>query len=319
MNNRTKIYFLGSGPFAVPVLEKLVSSEKITLSGIATQPDKEAGRNKKLRPTPLGAWAGERGLEIKKISSVNSPEFINSLRLLAPDIILVVSFGQLLKEEILSLPGAKCVNIHASLLPLYRGSSPIAAAILNGDSKTGVCFMQMEKGLDTGPVYKSYELGLDGSEKAGELEIRLGQLAAEYCEETLGMIADSSLKPETQDPSKACFAGKVKKEYGKINWADPAEQILRKVRAYNPWPGAFFHIKPPEKPPVEIKILDAELLCGGNAPHGEVLFADRHGLAIACGKDAIVLRRIVPESKKEMSGEEFVRGCRFIEKGTNVA
>ena len=309
MSEKLKVYFLGAGDIAVPVLERIYGSDRIELVGIGTQPDRPAGRKKQLVPTPVGAWCAENGAECDKPVSVNDPEYLAHLKELAPDFILVVSFGQLLREEIIALPKISCVNIHASLLPQFRGASPIMAALLNRCEKTGVTFMQIDKGLDTGPVYTMFEHLISDTEKCDELERNLGELGAEHCVDVLYRIASGELKEVPQDDEKSSYTGKVKKSDGVIDWSLPAEDIIARVRAYYPWPGATFKIEK-KKGPVVIRITDAELVDASGRP-GEVLTADKKEWIISCGEKAVRINKLVPQGKKEMSGAEFLRGAQI--------
>ncbi|OGV53535.1 MAG: methionyl-tRNA formyltransferase [Lentisphaerae bacterium GWF2_50_93] len=307
-----KVYFLGSGRIAVPILSSLKKSPRISLAGIGTQMDRPAGRKNLVTPTPVGDWCRENGISPDKPASVNSPEFLEKLRGMdGLDMIFVSSFGQLLKQEILSLPRLGCINLHASLLPAYRGASPLQAAILNGDLKTGVCFMQMEKGLDTGPVFSTSEYQIQAGQKADELEYALGVLAASDTENVLLDIASGLLKPVPQDNAKATYAGKIRKEHGEIRWNSPAVEIERKLRAYHPWPGVFFNLQNGGR---KIRMAITELACLDiSGTPGRILKADKKDLIVACGDGAVSLKKVVPEGKREMSGTEFVRGCQDIE------
>ncbi len=307
-----KVYFLGSGRIAVPLLSSLLDSRKISLVGIGTQVDRPAGRKRHLTPTPVGDWCAGRGIVPDKPASVNSPEFLGKLRGIGGlDMIFVSSFGQILRQDILSMPRIACVNLHASLLPAYRGASPVQAAILNGDAKTGVCFMQMEKGLDTGPVFSCSEYRIQQGQKADELEYALGVLAAKDVESVLLDIASGGLKPVPQDDSKASYAGKIKKEHGMLDWKRPARAIERMLRAYHPWPGVFFNMAHGGK---MFRIAITELAClDMPGLPGQVLRADKRDLVVACGEGALSLKKIVPEGKREMAGTEFVQGCQGLE------
>lgn len=303
-----KIYFLGSGPIGIPVIEELRRNPAVKLLGIGTQPDRPAGRKRVLTPTAVGSWANMNGIDISKSASVNSEEFLGYLKDLNPDILLVVSFGQILKEPVLKLPAVACINVHASLLPLYRGASPIAKAIVNGDKKTGVAFMQMEKGLDTGPVYSIYERELDGTERADRLENELGEIAAGHIVEDLLKIKAGRLKSTAQDNELANYAAKTVKNDGLINWCEPAFKIDARMRAYCHWPGAFFHLGFKCGNSLEIKVTECRIINDMRGKPGEILKADKTAWVIACGEGAVELSRVVPQGKKEMSGPEFLRG-----------
>ena len=302
-----KVYFLGSGDIAVAPLAKLYESSSINLVGIGTQKDMPAGRKRKLMPTPVGKWAIEHNVEIDKPESVNSIEFLTKLHSLDIDIIFVISFGQLLKAEILELPKVACVNLHASILPKYRGASPIISAIKDGEDMTGVAFMQMEKGLDTGPVYTIFEEEV-GDARADELEEKLAQLSALHIEEVLENIVSGKLIGSEQDDKFATYAEKIKKSDGIIDWNESAINIVNKVHAFYPWPGVSFSI-PTKKSIIRITITEAEVTTHDtNHQPGETVVADKKQWIIACGDGAIELKRVKPDGKAEMSGADFVRG-----------
>ena len=307
---KVRIYFLGSGEIAVPVIDRIYRSDKFELSGICTQCDRPAGRAKALLPTPVGVWAEKNNIAATKPLSVNDPAFISKLKDLNPDIILVISYGQILKEDFLKIPKISCVNAHASLLPKYRGASPITAAILNADRETGVCFMKMEKGLDNGAVYKEIKISLHGDEYADSLELELGKLAAKNVEEVLYDIFSGKIHPKEQDHSKASYVGKIKKNDGNINWNMSAVEIERKIRAFYPWPGVYFNINTP-KGPKKINITNGKVVNDLTGRPGEVIKADKTGWIISCGSGALKIVKLIPEGKKEMAGEDFLLGTKI--------
>ena len=312
MNNKIRIYFLGSGKIGIPSLENLYKSNDFELVGIGTQVDRTGGRKNKIISTPVAVWTEENNLDVEKIPSVNSPEFLEHLEQLDIDILLVASFGQILKAKLLDLPKIDCVNIHASILPKYRGASPIAAAILKGDETCGVAFMKMERGLDSGPVYSVHEYQMQFNENAEELEDILGNLAGENAVEVLKGICDGDIKPVEQDHEKATNVWKIKKHYGSIDWNLYAEYIERMVRAYYPWPGAFFTLKSGKRVR-KIQITAAEVCECDIDEVGVVVAANKNEWVISCGKNALRILKLIPEGKNEMTGPEFLRGCQFKE------
>jgi methionyl-tRNA formyltransferase len=343
--DKIRLYFLGSGKIAVPVLHAIASSDFIELVGVGTQEDQPSGRKKKLQPTPVGAWAGKHDVVVDKPNSVNNTFFLDRLKSLSPDFVLVVSFGQLLKEKILSLPKHGCINIHASLLPKYRGASPIIASILNGDTVVGVAIMKMEKGLDTGPVFATFKHNMAGTENTEKLELILGELAAKNIEGVLRKVHNKELRAIQQDHSKATYAGKISKQDGKLNWQLSAVEIERMIRAYYPWPGAYFYLniendisqsnhtlnmdlngqsgfaystscnKDKRK---KVQITEA-VVCENKdaAEPGQTLRADKRSWVIACGTEALEIKKLIPEGKKEMTGADFIRGNRIKEVSLN--
>lgn len=316
MGKKVKVYFLGSGKIAVPVLNRLVWSDRIELLGIGTQLDRPAGRNKKLHPTPVGEFAHASGLQADKIPSVNVEDYLDYLKWLAPDFIVVVSFGQILKQPLLELPRISCVNVHASLLPRYRGASPIAAAIVNHDISTGVCFMEMDKGLDTGRVYCTFEHLLSGNERADWLEEALGRLAADKIVGVLEGIVKEKNAPVPQDNEFATVTKKIHKGDGIINWNLPAADIESRIRGYYPWPGAAFSLMAHNRR-ITVRVTSASVHALLSGKPGEVLQADKKGWIVACGTNALELLTVVPQDKKEMRGIDFLNGC-HLDKGIIV-
>jgi methionyl-tRNA formyltransferase len=306
---RLKIYFLGSGDIAVPVLGACMSAPELELVGVGTQPDRAAGRRGKLSPTPVGRAAVAAGLSPDKPENVNAPEFIAKLRTLAPEMVVVVSFGQLLRSELLELPRYGCVNVHASLLPRYRGASPIVQAILHRDKATGVCFMHMERGLDTGAVYRTFEYPLRGDEYADVLEVELGELAGRTIAATLTGIAAGTFRPVEQDDAAATVCRKIRKDDAWIDWRRSAEEIGAMVRAYHPWPGARCRVSRSSGESV-LTLRKVEVLRDRQSSPGEVCIPDRRTLIVGCGSGAVRIAELTPENSKTMDAAAFLNGLR---------
>ena len=306
---RPKVYFLGSGAIAVPVLRELVSDRRIEFSGAATQIDRPAGRKGILTPTPLGAYGDSAGIFVRRVPDVNSREFLDDLQKISPDFVVVVSFGQLLKEELLHLPVHGCVNVHASLLPKYRGASPIVQCILNRDAATGVALMQMEKGLDTGAVYATWERPLDGTEYADPLENDLGELAAKNIVSALLDICSGKLDAVPQDDANATVCRKIKKEMGIVDWKRDAYEIEAMIRAYTPWPGAVCMVRTP-KGDVKASIIKAEVREDLSGAPGQSLDCGKKEIIVACGRYALQILEISPSGSKAMPAAAFRNGLR---------
>ena len=301
---------IGAGEIAVPVLRELSAAEEIQLCGIVTQPDRPAGRKNHLAATPLGAFADASGLTAERVSDVNAPEFIAKLLSISPDLVLVVSFGQLLKPELLALPRCGCLNLHASLLPRYRGASPIVQSLLNRDAETGVDLMRMEAGLDTGAVYRTWKYPLNGSEYADKLEIALGELAAANLVPALQEVVSSRLVPVPQDEEAATFCRKIKKRDGDIDWNAPAERIEAMVRAYRPWPGAVMKLIS-SRGEQTATILKAKTMAGPTeGPPGRVLDVGNRRLIVSCGSGALEIEQLQPSGGKAMTAAAFLNGLR---------
>ena len=313
-----RAYFLGSGEIGVPSLEALIQADEIELAGVGTQPDRPAGRRRELHATPIAAAAERSGITPDKPASVNSESFLSRLRMLLVDIVIVMAFGQILKSDLLTLPPCGCLNIHASLLPRHRGASPIQSAILAGDIETGVSFMKMDEGLDTGPVFEMHRVAVSTEETAATLENKLAALAANHVCDCVKRVALDDPEPVPQDDSQATRAPKLKKSDGQINWKEPADLIERKIRAYTPWPRAYFVVKTGKK---ERRIQIAQAFADARTPvdaqPGEILQADKNDWVIACGEGSLHLQKVIPSGKDEMTAPEFLRGTQ-LEAGTVV-
>lgn len=296
------IVFMGSPDFALPSLMSLHNAFNVT--AVVTQPDRKAGRGKTLTPPPVKRLAVELGLEVYQPSSLRSEEALERLSSYSPDVIVVAAFGQILKKDVLEFPPYGCVNVHASLLPRWRGASPINAAILHGDNQTGVTLMQMDQGLDTGPMIASRAVSIPEDLEAGLLSDQLAQLGGEMLVEILPRYLAGEITPTPQDDSLATYAPMLKKSDGKLDFEQPAEQLARQIRAYHPWPGSFTIWK--EKP---LKIHRAHAVAGKKGAPGTT--AIHGGLpAIHTANGILVLEQLQPAGKKSMHGETFLNGAR---------
>ena len=306
-----RVYLLGSGRISVPILQHLVTAPEVYLLGVGTQPDRLTGRHRHLAPTALGETAGILGCAIDKPQSVNDPAFLAHLGALDLDVVLVVAYGQLLKSAVLELPRFGCLNVHASLLPRHRGAAPVQAAILAGEQETGVSFMQMERGLDTGPVYAQFRTPVSGAVTAFALEAELADLAAKQIVSCLREICREGLSPMPQPQEGASLARKIKKESGLLDWHRDATGLERQVRAYSPWPGSWFDL-PTLKGRRRVTVTAAAVVADVPADQlpGEVVKADLSAWIIACGHHTgFRIDRLKPEGRGEMTAAEFLRGC----------
>jgi methionyl-tRNA formyltransferase len=310
---KTRVFFLGSGKLGIPSLAAILSSSEIDFVGAATQDDKPSGRKLILSPTPIAEWALKNNLEIEKVRSINNPEFVRKIKNLQTDIIFLASFGQILKNEILSSPLREPVNLHASLLPKYRGASPIQSAILSGEKESGISFMRMEKGLDTGPIFAKFAASIDENDNAEMLENKLADLAAKHVVDIILKIDREELQAVEQDHSQASYAPKIRKNDGALNWKNDALTIKRMVRAFYPWPGVFFEFENNgKKYRINIKKADVRLELPPDHP-GKIIVASKKSWIVACGNGALDLLRVLPDGKKEMDGTEFLRGAQNLE------
>ena len=233
----TRIVFMGSPDFALPGLRAL--SQNYSVVGVVTQPDRGSGRGRELKMPPVKALALELGLPVMQPEKLKQPEAMEQLRAWAPDLIVVAAFGQILKKDVLFLPRFGCINVHASLLPRWRGAAPINAAILAGDAETGVTIMQMDVGLDTGPMLAKRAIRLTPTDTAGSVFQSLATLGADLLIETLPGYLSGEITPQPQPEEGATYAPMLKKEEGRLDFTHAADELERRVRAFNPWPGAY--------------------------------------------------------------------------------
>lgn len=295
-----RIVYMGSPEFAVPTLRALHT--RYSIMGVVTQPDRPAGRGRQLTPPPVKTTALELGLPVLQPERLRQ-EALEQIRLWAPDVIVVAAFGQILRPAVLELPPHGCINVHASLLPRWRGAAPIHAAILNGDQETGISIMQMDMGIDTGPVLSQEALTIEPGETAERLGQRLADLGAQLLLDTLPRYLAGELQPKPQAEDGASYAPMLSKQDGLLDINQAAEHLNRQVRACIPWPGAYLELD--EHP---VRVFSA-YVSNTNKPPGSRLQID--GLpAIATGEGALVLRELQPAGKRRMDGKTFLSGAR---------
>lgn len=329
-----KTVFMGTPDFAATVLDYLYQSNN-EIAMVFTQPDRAKDRGKKVQFTPVKEKALEHGTEVLQPEKVRgNEEVMDALRKVAPDIIVVAAYGQILPEEILNLPKYGCINVHASLLPKLRGASPIQQAIVTGETETGVTIMQMGKGLDTGDMLSSKSLEI-GDMNGSRLHDALAHLGGSLLIETMKRLEEGSVVPVKQDESKATYAGLISKKDGKIDFSKSPEEIERLIRGFDPWPGAFcFHgdvqfkfrkavatdedaVIPEEISatdedavmPEEISATDDIVVADKNkVADGTVVAANKEGLRIACGGKILIVTEIQPQGKRAMKVDDYLRG-----------
>lgn len=298
-----RIVFMGTPVFAVPTLDALVAEgEEVVLA--VTQPDRPRGRGQQTLPPPVKERASALGIPVFQPRRVREPEALETIRSCAPDLIVVVAFGQILPKELLDLPPHGCINVHASLLPRYRGAAPINWCIIRGETETGITTMLMDVGLDTGDMLLRKRTAIGPDETAGELHDRLMILGAEAMVETLRLLKEGRLSPEKQDDSLATHAPLLKKELGLVEWSLPAGEIHALVRGVDPWPGAFTWLGG-----TMLKLFSPRVGKGSGEP-GTILSAGKEGLEIACGEGSILIRELQPEGKRRMDAASFQAGYR---------
>lgn len=297
-----KVVFMGTPDYAAETLKALIASEH-TVVGVFAQPDKPVGRKQILTPPPVKTLASETGIPVFQPATLRDGAALKILEELKPDIIVVVAYGKILPQEILSFPKYGCINGHASLLPKYRGASPIQWSIVCGEKKTGVTVMQMDAGMDTGDILLSEETEIKEGETAGELFERLAPISARLILETLDDIINGDIIPEKQNGAEASYAPILKKEMAQLNFKKSAEELECAVRGFNPWPSAYIILDGKR-----IKVLKSAVGGKTDAPAGTVTNGDT-AFEIACG-DGKVLRILVikPEGGKEMPAENWLRG-----------
>ena len=299
---------MGSATFALPSLDILAESD-YTVIGVITQPDKPIGRGQQVQGPPVKARASELRLPVYQPSSLKTEETRGLLTLLTPELIVVVAYGKILPSWLLKFPKYGCVNLHGSLLPKYRGAAPVHWAIANGETKTGVCTMLLDEGLDTGPVYLSEETPIGPDEAAPSLYDRLAKIGAPLVRKTIDGIVAGALSARPQDDSQATFAPSLKKEDGFLDWSRPAAEIHNRVRAFNPWPGtvAIFRGQ-------KCKITKTSSALNAEGPlEGEPgsIVASKGRLTVRCGDGKLLeILSIQPESRKAVSGADFANGMR---------
>lgn len=300
-----RIVFMGSPDFALPCLRSLAQNYQVV--GIVTQPDRASGRGRELKAPPVKLLAQELNIPLIQPEKLKQPEAMEQLRAWKPDLIVVAAFGQILKKDVLDLPKHGCINVHASLLPRWRGAAPINAAILAGDEETGVTIMKMDVGLDTGPMLAMKKIRIEPDDTAGSLFETLSTLGAELIIETLPAYMDGTLTPQPQPEEGATYAPMLKKEDGLLDFTQPAVDLERRVRAMNPWPGAWFEWN---GAPLKVQKARAGVLFTYmvQTPGGRLVSGNEP--VIATSRDFLFLEEVQPPGKKPMSGKAFLAGAR---------
>jgi methionyl-tRNA formyltransferase len=303
-----KLGFAGTPDFAVPALERLATQYQI--SAVFTQPDRPAGRGQRLHLSPVKHRALELGLSVHQPATFRSAESLETLRAAQVDALIVVAYGQILPAAALELPKRGCINIHASLLPRWRGAAPIQRALLAGDTVTGITIMQMQAGLDSGPMLNSRSVGIGDGDTAKTLHDRLAAVGADLIAESLPAILEGAARAVAQSAEGVTYAAKLGKAEAAINWQQSATQICRQVRAFNPWPIAQTGLGGEQLRIWQAEAIEAPPLGGELAP-GSVLDASREGIDVVCGSGVLRVLRLQLAGRKPLSAEEFLRGQRL--------
>lgn len=303
-----KVVFAGTPAFALPTLQALLEAGHTVLA-VYTQPDRPAGRGRRIAAAPVKEFARRRALRLSQPERLGEHESAE-LRALAPEVIVVVAYGLILPPAILTIPRHGCLNVHASLLPRWRGAAPIARAIEAGDRETGVCIMQMETGLDTGPILGEARVSIEDNDTAATLQERLAPLGAQLLVSTLRRLERGAVHAVPQDATRACYAPKLRKDEGVLDWSRPAIALQRKVRAFNPWPvtTTMWNGR-------RLRLWEAApVVSPTGTPHaapGVVLAVDEAGIHVATGDGVLTLTRLQVEGGKVLSANEFANGYRM--------
>ncbi len=295
-----RVVFMGTPDFSVPALEKIASEHEVV--AVVTQKDKPKGRGQEVSCTPVKESALKLNIPVLQPDKVKEDSFVEELRTLNPDVIVVIAFGQILSKEILDMPKYGCVNVHASLLPKYRGAAPIQWAVIDGEEKSGVCTMKMDEGLDTGDIIDKEEITLDPKETGGSLFDKLAALGGELILKTLQNLEFGNEQFIKQDDSKSTYAKKMTKDLGHIDFTKDAVSIERLIRGLNPWPSAFTYLDGKV-----MKIWDADVVDAGGEP-GTVISEDKDSFVIATGDKALKVNELQLEGKKRMKASDFLNG-----------
>jgi methionyl-tRNA formyltransferase len=308
-----RIIFMGTAELSCASLEALARDPRFPIAAVVTQPDRPKGRELKPQPSPVKLLAEQLHLPLLQPTRARDEKFISELRGLAPDLIVVAAYGQILPPAILDLPRYGCLNVHTSLLPKYRGAAPIQWAIAQGDAETGVTIMKMDPGLDTGEIVAQRRTAIQPADDSATLHARLARLGAELLLATIPDYTAGKIQPQPQPAEGVSHAPKIKKEDGRIDWSLPAQTIVNRLRAFTPWPGAFTFW---DGKLLKIwKIRFAEVIGREETPPagfvlkpGTILSADKSGILVTCGKDVVFVAELQLEGGRRMSAAEFLAG-----------
>jgi len=292
---------MGTPEFALGTLQGLIDAG-CDLVGVYTQPDRPKGRGKQLAAPPIKELALKYDIPVYQPTKLRAPDAVAELEEIAPDLIVVVAYGQILPQSVLDIPRYGCINVHASLLPKYRGAAPINKVIIDGETETGITTMNMDAGLDTGDMLVRRSLAIGENETAGELHDRLALLGRETMEETLKQLCAGTLAPEKQDDDLTCYAPMMKKEDGRLDWSRSATELHNQVRGLDPWPGAYTSLNG------ELLKLAATRVAAGQGEPGCVVAADADGVQIACGEGVLLIGQLQLAGRKRLNAADFLRG-----------
>jgi len=303
MKNKIKIIFIGTAHIATPLLRAISKDDRFEIASVITQIDKPSGRNLELKPSPVKMIAEELSLRILQPDSINDKNCLDEIKKQKPDAMIVMAYGQILSKAILGISGEMCFNVHASILPKYRGASPIQSALLNNEKETGISLMKMEEHMDTGPVYKDFKIKIEESDNSLALTNKLADLAAKNIPDAVYFAIKGDIKPKDQDEKKATYCTKIAKEDGNIDWSEEAQKISAKIRAFYNWPGTytFFNGK-------RLKILEAESINMKHDHDPGTVFKTGDKVAVAAKNGIIMPITLQSEGKTSQNINDFING-----------
>lgn len=309
--DQMRIVFMGTPDFAVPTMKALISHRE-NVVGVITQPDRPRGRGRKLASPPIKELADNLGLPVLQPAKIRGEDFREAIRSFKPDLIVVAAYGRILPGEIINIPPLGTINVHASLLPRYRGAAPIQWAIINGEVETGITIMQMNEGLDTGDILLMEKLGIDSeTDTAGSLSIKLADLGGKALLKALELMRQGKLTRRRQDDSKATLAPPLSKNDGRIDWQKTAAEISCLMRGLDPWPTTYTELHNKRLRLFLPMVVEKSDIDGGKPAPGTLCRADANGLLIAAGQDCLLVREIQAEGGRRLAVEEFLRGHRL--------
>ncbi len=306
MNTPLRIIFMGTPDFAVPTLEALINGpDKVVC--VICQPDRKKGRGKKLSPPPTKVLAEQHGIPVLQPTKIRTEEFLETIRALEPDLIVVTAYGRILPGSLLNLPPLGTINVHGSLLPKYRGAAPIQWAVINGETETGITIMQMDEGMDTGDILLPVKLPIEEDDTSGTLFAKLAELGGKALVEAIELLKQGKLSPIKQDDSLATEAPMLSKEMGHLDWTRSARELHCLIRGLDPWPSAYGFLDDKR-----FRFFRPQVVQGAVAePPGTLCRADKEGLLVATGRDYLLIREIQPEGKKRMDVQACLCGMQL--------
>ena len=306
MSKSLRIIFMGTPDFAVPTLQALIDSPDQVVTVIC-QPDRKKGRGKKLSPPPVKVLAEQAGIPVLQPTAIRTDEFLEKIRDLQPDLIVVTAYGRILPGSLLNLPPMGTINVHGSLLPKYRGAAPIQWAVINGEAKTGVTIMQMDEGMDTGDILLPVSVPIEEDDTSGTLFTKLSELGGQALVKAIGLLKENKLQPVKQDDSLATEAPMLSKEMGHLDWSRDAAELHCLIRGLDPWPSAYSFLNDKRFRFFRPRIVSGQV----SEPPGTLCRADKEGLLMATGQDYLLIREIQPEGKKRMTVQSCLCGMKL--------